>query len=552
MHTHHYHSIGSTMGWNFKLTFLYKYVKIYSLCWPAAAGHNQILFYHFSWGQIMKLSFFCREIFQFTVRLSGSGCRRMMRHIPVILLAMMLLVPCNSFAINSEGIQAKSLPGEQESVSITIYNDNLGLIKDVRKLSLPKGVIALTFEGVAAKIDPTSVHIRSLDYTDHLSILEQNFEYDLISPAKLMEKYLGEVVELVTKEKSEEITTQARLIGIEDGYVYEIGDKIAINPPGRVVLPNLPEGLISKPSLVWLLKNERKNHTVEASYLTGGIGWKANYVTVLSSNDENLDLSGWVTIDNKSGASYKDANLKLVAGDVHRVPAPRPMVTGARKFANMERDDGAGFVEESFFEYHLYTLQRPATIKDKQTKQIALLSATDIAVDKKFIFEPRRNYFYSAMPAPEMGKKVGVFINVENKKENNLGMPLPKGIVRTYKKDKAGELQFVGEDWIDHTPEDEKIRIKMGEAFDVVADRTQTEFKIVKSGRLYESSFKISIRNHKEENIVVSVVERMQGDWKIIHKSHNYSKESSHKVRFDVPVAKKGATDLTYTVQIRY
>lgn len=485
-------------------------------------------------------------------RLRNCAYRRIFRRASFLLLAMVLFVPWNSFGAESVTDQAKSLPGEQESVGITIYNDNLGLVKDVRKLALAKGTIALTFEGVAAKIDPTSVHIRSLDYPDYLSVLEQNFEYDLISPAKLMEKYLGEVVELITKEESEDIATEARLIGIEGGYVYEIGDKIAINPPGRVVLPSLPEGLISKPSLVWLLKNERREHIVEASYLTEGIGWKANYVAVLSDDDANLDLSGWVTIDNKSGATYKNATLKLVAGDVHRVQPPHIKIRPEAAYMRGGRADEVAFEEEAFFEYHLYTLQRPATIKDNQTKQLALLSATDINVDKSYIFEPARSYFFSSMPSPEIGKKVGVFINVENKKANNLGMPLPKGVVRVYKKDKAGDLQFVGEDWIDHTPEDEKIRVKMGEAFDVVADRTQTEFRIIQSGRLYESSFKISIRNHKTEDIVVSVVERLQGDWTIIHKSHDYIKESSHKVRFDVPVPKKSAADLTYTVQIRY
>ncbi|MFH1754114.1 MAG: DUF4139 domain-containing protein [Candidatus Latescibacterota bacterium] len=476
----------------------------------------------------------------------------MLRPAAALALALVAIASGAPIGAAPEGKKSKSTPSEQESIGITIYNDNLGLVKDVRKLSLPRGITALTFEGVASRIDPTSVHIRSIDNPGHLSVLEQNFEYDLISPGKLMEKYLGKVVDLVTKEESEEIAVKARLIGIEGGYVYEIGDQIAINPPGRVVLPSLPEGLISRPSLVWLLNNTSKEHRVEASYLTSGIGWKANYVAVLTSNDANLDLSGWVTIDNQSGATYQDATLKLVAGDVNQVPQQRAKMMPDALYARGGQAEEVAFAEEAFFEYHLYTLQRPATIKDKQTKQIALLGAADISVDKTFIYEPARNYFFAAMPAPEMGKKIGVFINVENRKENNLGMPLPKGVVRVYKKDKAGDLQFIGEDWIDHTPQDEKIRVKMGEAFDVVADRTQTDFKIISSGRLYESSFKISIRNHKTEDIVVSVVERLQGDWQIIHKSHPYNKESSHKVRFDIPVPAQGATDLTYTVQIRY
>ncbi|NIO00879.1 MAG: DUF4139 domain-containing protein [Candidatus Latescibacteria bacterium] len=469
-----------------------------------------------------------------------------------ILLVCTLLVPWSSLPASSSSEKLKSTPARQKSIGITIYNDNLGLVKDVRNLSLSRGVVELTFEGVAARIDPTSVHIRSIDYPKKLSVLEQNFEYDLISPAKLMEKYLGETVELITEHEGEERRIQAKLIGIEKGYVYEIDGKIAINPPGRVVMPALPGGLISKPSLVWLLDSDRVNHLVEASYLTEGIGWKANYVAVLSDDDTKMDLAGWVTIDNRSGATYRNATLKLVAGDVHRVRPPRAPRRGEELYVRGAPMEEKAFVEEAFFEYHLYALQRPTTIKDNQTKQLSLLSAADITVKKSYVFEPLRSYLFSAMQSPELGKKVGVFINVENKKENGLGMPLPKGVVRVYKKDRAGDLQFVGEDWIDHTPEDEKVRVKMGEAFDVVADRTQTDFKVIKSGRIYESSYKISIRNHKEEDIVVSVIERLQSDWKILHKSHDYVKESSHRVRFDVPVPKKGAVDLTYTVQIRY
>ena len=472
----------------------------------------------------------------------------------VLSLAALLFGPGKWASADTGSNKLVSTPAEQQSVSITIYNDNLGLVKDVRTVSMPRGLTALTFEGVAARIDPTSVSIISVNFPKQLDILEQNFEYDLISPAKLMEKYLGKEVELITTFELEEKIVTAVLLGIHEGWVYEIGGKIAINPPGRVVLPELPEGLISKPSLVWLLDSDRLDHTVEASYLTEGIGWKANYVAILDQNDTRMDLSGWVTIDNQSGATYQNASLKLVAGDVNRVaqfrtPGPRDeLYVQERIILGMKSD----FQEETFFEYHLYTLQRPATLRDNQTKQLSLLGASDIKAHKSFVYSPLASYFFSSMPAPEKGKKVGVFIDVENKKQNNLGMPLPKGVVRVYKKDQTGDLQFIGEDWVDHTPEDEKIRIKMGEAFDVVADRVQTDFKILMSGRLYESVYQISIRNHKKEDIVVSVVERLQGDWRIIHHSHEYEKESSHRVRFDVPVPREGTVDLTYTVQIKY
>lgn len=448
--------------------------------------------------------------------------------------------------------QPKSTPDEQTSVAITIYNVNLGLVKDVRRLSLPTGVHSLRFEGVAALIDPTSVHIRSIDAPTKLEVLEQNFEYDLISPKKLMEKYLGKKVELIYRTEQKEEVFEAKLLGTEEGYVYEIDGKIAINPPGSVVLPALPDGLISKPSLVWLLDNEREQHEVEASYLTDGINWKANYVAVLSQDDKNLDLSGWVTIDNKSGATYKNAALKLVAGDVNRVRPEMPRRRAPKAFDRVTMEAEPAFREEAFFEYHLYTLNRKTTVKNNQTKQIGLLSAENIGVDKSFVYSPAGRYYFSRMGGPDKSTKVGVYLSLDNAKKNNMGMPLPKGVVRVYKKDQDGALQFVGEDRIDHTPEDETIRIKMGDAFDIVAERVQTDFKVLSSGNLYESSYKITIRNHKKEDVVISVVERLSGDWEIMNNSHKYVKEASHRVKFDVPVEQKASAELTYTARIRY
>jgi hypothetical protein len=446
----------------------------------------------------------------------------------------------------------KSTPADQKSVSITIYNDNLGLVKDVRTIALKSGAQNLWFEGVAAQIDPTTVHIRSVDAPKSLTVIEQNFEYDLVSPERLMQKYIGQMVELVTTRDDKDETVRAKLIGTQGGTVYELENgKIAVNPPGRVVLPALPAGLISEPSLVWLLESKATKHTVEASYLTGGIGWRSDYVAVLSADDKEADLSGWVTIDNQSGATYQNASLKLVAGDVNRaLPEYDRMVK-----ADVMLESAAGgrqqFQEESFFEYHLYTLERPATVKDRQTKQISLLSAENAKVKKTFVVQPQYAYWFARVDNVEK-PKVGVYVSLENSKQNSMGMPLPKGIVRVYKKDSAGSLQFIGEDRIDHTPEDETIRIKMGDAFDVVAERVQTNFEVLSSGHLYRSSYKVTLRNHKAEDIVVQVVELMQGDWTITTSSSPFDKEASHRVRFDVPVKSKGSAELTYTAEIRY
>jgi hypothetical protein len=390
-----------------------------------------------------------------------------------------------------------------------------------------------------------------VDAPNALRVLEQNFEYDLISPDKLMEKYLGQTVELVTPRGEKEDTTRARLIGTQGGSVYELENgKIAVNPPGRVVLPALPSGLVSKPSLVWMLESSKTKQTVEASYLTSGIGWKADYVAVLSADDSKLDLSGWVTIDNHSGATYNDASLKLVAGDVNRVRPPVAQPMYADGIAMRGAVAKEQFQEESFFEYHLYTLERNATLKDNQTKQIELLSAENAKVKKSFVVSPQNTYWYYRFEDVEK-PKVGVYISVANSKANQMGMPLPKGTVRVYKQDSKGSLQFIGEDAIDHTPEDETIRVKMGDAFDVVAERTQTSFEVLSSGHLYRSSYKVVLRNHKSENITVSVVDLLGGDWTITASSHKYDKETAQRVRFDVPVASNGNAELTYTVEIR-
>jgi hypothetical protein len=454
----------------------------------------------------------------------------------------------SSVSLNAEE-PAKSTPEDRKSLHITIYNQDFGLVKDVRDLTLTTGVHNLWFEGVAALIDPASVSIRSLNAPDKLHVLEQNFEYDLISPRKLMEKYVGQTVELIRTIDDKDVTSSARLIGTEGGYVYEMDGKIAISPPGRVVLPALPEGLISKPSLVWLLENNRKNHTVEASYLTSGIGWKADYVAVLAKDDDKLDLSGWVTINNTSGTTYENATLKLVAGDVNRVQprqmADRPEAMYVRGAAKAQE-----FEEESFFEYHLYTLGRETTVGNNQTKQVSLLGAEDVNVKKTYVYASNPRYYFSQIQGPMSDTKVGVYVSLENSEVNHMGMPLPKGTVRLYKKDSSGALQFIGEDLIDHTPKDEKIRLKMGDAFDIVAERIQTDYKVLSSGHLYESAYKVTIRNHKEEDVVVSVVERLYGDWEVLQSSHSFEKESQSTIRFDIPVKRDQAAELTYTVRV--
>jgi len=442
---------------------------------------------------------------------------------------------------------------EQTGVSLTVYNSDLGLVKDRRQLKLPPGRGELRFMDVASQIIPASVHITPLAEQASLRVLEQNYEYDLLNPKKLMDKYVGKEVKLYEKNpySEREETVSAILVANNETPIYRIGSDITFNHPGRVTLPGVPENLIPKPTLVWLLDNDLdKPQTVEASYLTGGITWRADYVLTLGKGDDRADLTGWVTIDNRSGATYREANLKLVAGEVNRV---REEAVFRDKAARMTAAAPAApqFREQELFEYHLYTLERPATVKENQTKQISLLAADSFPVKKELVLRGQNFDYYNPQGDPGEKQKVSVFVEFGNRKDAGLGMPLPKGIVRVYKEDADGSLQFIGEDGVDHTPKDEKVRIRLGEAFDVVGSRKQTDWKKVASDS-YEAAFEITLRNHKQEDVAVRVIEPVPGDWKMLSSSHEYTKGEAFAAEFLLPVKKDGETKLTYRVRMRY
>jgi hypothetical protein len=443
---------------------------------------------------------------------------------------------------------------DQTAVAITIYNVNLGLVKDQRQIKLQKGEGEVRFMDVASQIIPASVHIKSIIDSGSLLVLEQNYEYDLLNPQKLLDKYVGKDVKLYYKNpytEREEILN-ATLLSNNGGPIFKIGNEITFGHPGRIIFPGVPENLISKPTLVWLLDNSLSSaQKVEASYLTNGINWRADYVLTLNEKDDRADLSGWVTIDNKSGATYQNAKLKLVAGDVNRVRDEYEYRDKMLRVAEAAAKAAPQFKEEEFFEYHIYTLQRPSTIKDNQTKQISLITAGDIPVKKELVYYGAKYYYYSQYGEAVSNQKVGVFVEIENKKEHNLGIPLPKGIVRVYKHDSEGSLQFVGEDRIDHTPKDEKVRVKLGDAFDVVGSRKQTEWKKIASDT-YEAAFELSLRNHKEENVTVKVIEPIPGDWIMLNSSHEYAKTEAFTAEFAIPVPKDKEVKLTYRVRMRF
>jgi len=460
------------------------------------------------------------------------------------------LVLVTSLASGAEAAQVAVGRDTQRDVMVTIYNGNLGLVKDVREARLPTGLHETEFTDVAAQIDPTTVHLKSLTDPAGLRILEQNYEYDLLSSQKLMEKYVGRMVRLYNTDGT---YLEAKLLSTA-GPVFEINGQIHLGHNGRLVLPSLPENLVSKPTLVWLLRNALSGvQRVEASYLTGGITWKADYVMVLDAKDTKADLTGWVTIDNRSGATYGNAGLKLVAGDVNRAPEGRRnqrALEVASKAASMQ-DAARDFRSEGFFEYHLYTLDGRTTLKDNQTKQLTLMSASDVPVLKQLIYYGAQDFYRTSYGVPMSNQKVGVYLEIKNAKANRLGVPLPKGKVRVYKADASGSQQFVGEDWIDHTPTDERVKIKMGDAFDVVGERTQKEFRKIASG-LYEVEWEIALRNHKKADQTVTVIEPVPGDWQVLTSTHAWEKPEAHTLKFQVPVVSEGAAKLTYRVRLRF
>jgi len=448
---------------------------------------------------------------------------------------------------------------DQQEVAVTIYNEDLALVRDLRQVTLPKGHVSLALREVSAKIRPETALLRSLNAGNRLTILEQNFDFDLLTPGKLLEKYVGREVQLVRThpETGEDRFETARVLASSNGVVLQVGDRIETGVPGRLVFPSVPENLRDRPTLVIDLENRGAGHQeLELSYLTGGLSWRADYVAELSPDDSSIDLSGWVTLTNQSGTTYPDALLQLVAGDVNRVRDQMRMRRDVMLEKSMVQAAAPQMQEESLLEYHLYTLQRPTTIRDNQTKQVSLLNAAEVPVAKEFRLQGSPQYYRSQYGDLGQKLKVGVFVEFENRKQARLGMPLPKGVVRVYKQDSDGRPQFVGEDRIDHTPENESVRLKLGDAFDVTASRKQTDFRKLGGDSRYnyrfESAYEIVLKNAKQEAVTVTVAEPVPGDWRILQESHPHEKAAADTALWKIEVPAKGMTVLDYRVEVKY
>ena len=433
------------------------------------------------------------------------------------------------------------------------------IVRHDRTYDIEKGLHPLRVSNVAALIDPTTVTFTSLDQPE-TRVLEQSFQFDLVSQAKLLQRYLGQRVTVEQPRGDSVDLVEGILLGAGDGLTLQLDDGSvqAIRSYGNIRFSQLPGGLITKPTLEWILNSPgRGAQKTRISYETTGMTWWTDYNIIYDeSRDCSMDLSAWVSIINQSGAGYEDARLKLIAGDVNRAESKQPRRDVVYKLAMAEEADG--FVEKSFFEYHLYTLDRRTSLPDNSTKQIQLMpTARGIQCEKELVFAPTMNMPWHGYQQfdQEYGRygngDINVFLRFENEKSQQLGIPLPAGRIRVNQLDPDdGSLEFIGEDVIDHTPRNEDVLIEMGNAFDVVGERKQTDFRIDTRTRNLWETFEIRLRNHKDDAVDVVVLENLYraANWKIENASQGHKKENSNRIRFDVNVPSEGEQVISYTV----
>lgn len=436
-------------------------------------------------------------------------------------------------------------PTIADDISLTVYNSNLGVVLEKRDLTFMEGNGRIGFTDVPSQIDATSVTFELADASKSVDILEQNYAYDLVSPDKIYSKFIDHSIDIVT-EKGDLFT--GTLLSFSGGYlVIQQADgkirSILTSAVRDVTFPELPDGLITRPTLFWNYQSDfTGNAMAKVGYQTSGINWQAEYVGILSDDEKGLDLTGWVSIDNKSGKSYKDATLKVVAGDINRATDNvRRGRYGEAELMTMAAPKAAGFQEKAFFEYHLYTLPRKATVADNEIKQIAMFEPAMASVEKELR--------YNANPGND---NVNISIKMKNSEEVGLGMPLPAGRVRIFKADTDESLILLGEDRIDHTARNEEVKIKVGDAFDVVGETTEVSRRRI-SDKVTEFDYRIEVRNQKDEAVQVVVEKSMGGFWDITNTSVDFVKKSANKVEWtlDIPAEDKGVVDFTMRITYR-
>jgi len=460
-------------------------------------------------------------------------------------------------AVTSPGGQQSTSLTDQTDLSVTVYNSDIALVRDVRSLRLPGGTFDLQFMDIAATVNPATVHFRSLTEPGAVGVLEQNYEYDLLEPDKLLRKYVGRDVTLVRVRQeggtTREEEVRARLLSYNNGPVWQIGTEIVTGlHADHIRFPELPGNLHSRPTLIWTLQNSGTTaHRVEASYLAGKLSWNADYVLTVGRDDRTADLDGWVTLTNGSGTAFNNARLQLVAGDLNRV---RQQLEKRMEMADsaVARAAAPPMQQQAFSEYHLYTLARRTTINNNETKQVSMLTGTGVPTLKRYVVNGQAHYYRNARhPGAPLKDVVQVFYQFENDQKGGLGMPMPAGTIRVYQADSNDGVHFVGEDRISHTPKDETINIRIGSAFDVVCERRQTDFRKIATN-VYELEYEITLRNHKADAVSVEVNEPIGGTWEMLRSSHKWTKTDAWASQFMVPVTADGTAVLSYRVRVTY
>jgi len=445
----------------------------------------------------------------------------------------------------------KLTSNSREELHLTVYNQNLAFIKDVRKVKLSQGRSTLIFTDIPPSIKPESVSLSSLNHPDDFSLISQDYRNDLINRNSLLNKFVGKKIKLVSYDENNapERTIEATLLST-DGPIYEIDGEIHLGFPGYQVLPYKPEDLVVEPSLFWEIETaSSREHRLEAAYLAENFSWSADYILKVSDSEKKADIKAFATIDNRTGVKYENASLTLLAGDVSRVRVPRIMKAfGGGRLA--EAVPASGIQQEEFSDYYIYKVKEPVTINNNQRKQIKLLEKSGINITKEYTVLSERNIYTSRYPN-EQEQSVGIYLNFENSEREGAGMPLPGGIVRVYTENAKGELRFSGEDHIGHIPEGEKVRVRTGNAFDLKYERKQTDFKRLYQNT-YETAWEITLKNRKKEPVEVSVVETLSGDWEIMSRSLPYEKINAFKIKFDVKIPAQSKETVNYRVKVKY
>lgn len=466
-----------------------------------------------------------------------------------ILVAMGLLLL--GLSAGSTSLQAADDPAregiisraeDRQDIALTVYNADLALVRETRRLDAPAGEFIVEFQDV-----PTAINTRSLliNVTSGapLEILEQNYEYDLMSKQKILEKYVGRPLSWIKEDGSR---IDGTLLGMADGPIFEVGGEIVFEVPGRIALPDLPENLRARPTLIWQVDSSKKGERLlDVSYLSGGINWSADYVLDVTPDATRGEIQAWVTVDNRSGAGYEDAELMLLAGDINTV-RPQQM-----EMADVSYKIGAARMAptvEKVHDYHLYTMPRRMTIKDREVKQLSLFSAGNIQVQKRYMLESHPVYYTRSSPGPTK-EKVSVIYTLELSRENNLYRALPAGTVRIYGSSASGARQLLGTDAIDHTPRGEKLDLRVGKAFDIVAERKHLDHK-QKSDTVYENTYEITLRNHGEHAVTVEVVEAVGMNWEILESSHKAQRLDAGNLLFMVDVPAEKEAKVIYRIQV--